>query len=83
MKRVALTAAIVLLAFRLVWMYVIPGWNVMTTDFPNYYTSAWAIRHGDPVVDLYDPHWFELEKNKAGLQGPPGLFSVFPPFPRC
>jgi hypothetical protein len=61
-------------------MYVIPGWKVMTTDFPNYYTSAWAVRHGDPVVDLYDPHWFELEKNKAGVQGPPALFSVFPPF---
>jgi hypothetical protein len=79
-KRAALVVAIVLLLFRLVWMYVIPGWNVMTTDFPNYYTAAWAVRHGDPVVDLYDPHWFELEKNKAGLEGPPALFSVFPPF---
>src|SRR5437016_13620106 len=80
MKRLALYSAIAILAIRLVWMFVIPGWSQITTDYQNYYTAAWAVRHGEPLMDLYDPFWFENEKARAGIVAPPALFNYYTPF---
>jgi len=74
-----LFAVVILLGARLGWMYVIPAWNTIVTDFPNYYVSAWAVRHGHDLSQLYDPVWFEQEKNRSGIERPAALFNYFPP----
>jgi hypothetical protein len=74
-----LFATVILLGVRLLWMYVIPAWNTIVTDFPNYYVSAWAVRHGHDLSQLYDPVWFEAEKHRAGIERPAALFNYFPP----
>jgi Glycosyltransferase family 87 len=78
-KHLALVAALVLLAGRLIWLYVVPSWQTIVTDFPNYYVSAWAVRHGEPLTDLYNPLWFDREKRRAGIERPEALFNYFPP----
>src|SRR5262245_32057923 len=60
-------------------MYIIPAWNSIVTDFPNYYVSAWAVRHGDDLSQLYNPVWFEHEKHRSGIERPAALFNYFPP----
>ncbi len=78
-KPLALTVALVLLAARLVWLYIVPAWQTIITDFPNYYVSAWAVRHGDPLGELYSPLWFDAEKRRSGIERPAALFNYFPP----
>ena len=80
MKRVLLIAAVMILGGRLVWMYLIPGWGELQTDFPNYYTAARLVAEGKPLVDLYDPVWFEREGRRAGIESEPALFNYFTPF---
>src|SRR5215813_6075876 len=60
-------------------MYIVPAWNSIVTDFPNYYVSAWAVRHGEDLSRLYDPVWFEREKHRSGIERPAALFNYFPP----
>ncbi|HYR43637.1 MAG TPA: glycosyltransferase 87 family protein [Terriglobia bacterium] len=78
-KPFVLAAGLALLAGRLVWLYVVPAWQTIITDFPNYYVSAWAVRHGEPLTELYNPLWFEKEKRRAGIERPAALFNYFPP----
>jgi hypothetical protein len=78
-RKLAMAAAIAFLGGRLIWLYVIPSWQTIITDFPNYYVSAWAVRHGDTLNSLYDPVWFDGEKRKAGIERPAALFNYFPP----
>jgi len=78
-KKFLLFAIVVLLGGRLVWMYIIPAWKTIVTDFPNYYVSAWAVRHGGDLSQLYDPVWFEREKHRSGIERPAALFNYFPP----
>ena len=77
--RALLLAVLAFLTVRLVWLYIVPAWNAIVTDFPNYYVSAWAVRHGEPLTELYDPLWFDLEKHRAGIERPAALFNYFPP----
>ena len=79
LKGVAFAAALTLLAGRLTWLYVVPAWQTIVTDFPNYYVSAWAVRHGEPLTELYNPLWFDREKQRAGIERPAALFNYFPP----
>ena len=76
---VLLAGAFGLLLGRLVWLYILPSFNTIVTDFPNYYVSAWAVRHGESLSDLYDPLWFDMEKRRAGIEHPAALFNYFPP----
>ena len=78
-RRIVLAAAILLSASRLIFLYVIPSWQTIVTDFPNYYVSAWAVRHGEPLTELYNPLWFERAKRRAGIERPAALFNYFPP----
>src|SRR5438128_1227207 len=80
MKRFLLCLGIAVLGFRLLWLFIIPAWSHITTDFPIYYTSAWAVRHGEPLMDLYDPYWFNKETERAGIENSLSLFGVYPPF---
>src|SRR5438128_2438220 len=79
MKQRLLQAAIFILAIRLLWMYLIPAWNGITTDFQNYYTAAWAVRHHEPLVDLYDTSWFQRESERAGIMDQTALFNYYTP----
>src|SRR5258708_36470012 len=70
-----------------------PGWPRLSTDFPNYYTAAVAVRHHDPLPNLYDWTWFARQMNYAGIENqlggdrppspgtiqPVGPLSRFPP----
>jgi Glycosyltransferase family 87 len=44
------------------------GWTRISTDFPNYYTAAVAVRHHDPLPKLYDWTWFARQMNYAGIE---------------
>uniref|UniRef100_Q01U33 DUF2029 domain-containing protein n=1 Tax=Solibacter usitatus (strain Ellin6076) TaxID=234267 RepID=Q01U33_SOLUE len=44
------------------------GWTHMSTDFPNYYTAAVAVRHHDRLRDVYDWTWFARQMNYAGIE---------------
>src|SRR5712691_4162381 len=79
MKQTLLRTAVVILALRLLWMYLIPAWNEITTDFQNYYTAAWAVRHHESLVDLYDTSWFQRESERAGIENQTALFNYFTP----
>lgn len=54
-------AAVLSMAFR-------TGWTRISTDFPNYYTAAVAVRHHDPLPNLYDWTWFARQMNYAGIE---------------
>jgi len=79
LKPIFLFAFLALLAARLISLYVIPAWQTIVTDFPNYYVSAWAVRQGHSLSELYDPVWFDQEKGQAGIERPAALFNYFPP----
>jgi heme exporter protein D len=78
-RRIATTVGLVLLALRLIALYVVPSWRTIDTDFPNYYVAAWAVRHGESLTELYNPVWFDWEKRRAGIERPAALFNYFPP----
>ena len=80
MKRFFPIAAVAVLGFRLWWMYLIPAWGHIETDFPSYYTAAWAISHDRDVSDVYDPEWFQREAELGGIHGIAALFNQYPPF---
>ena len=80
MKRAFLGAAVALLLLRLILMHLLPGWNNIDTDFPNYYTAAWIVSEGRPTVDLYDPVSFDREWRRFGVPGETALFNYFTPF---
>ena len=80
MKRAFLAAAVALLALRLILMYLVPGWNNIASDFPNYYTAAWIVSEGRPTLDLYDPVSFDRERRRSGISGETALFNYFTPF---
>jgi hypothetical protein len=74
-----LAVALLLLAVRLISLYIVPAWRTIVTDFPNYYVSAWGVRHGESLTELYNPLWFDWEKRRAGIERPAALFNYFPP----
>lgn len=79
MKRRLMIAAVVLLAIRLLALYIWPAWNAVSTDFPNYYTASWALIHGEDMRALYDPVEFQEVAGRAGIQDRAVLFNYFPP----
>jgi Glycosyltransferase family 87 len=50
------------------------GWNTDDTDFPNYYTPAVLVRHGEPLNKYYDWAWFQRQMNFAGLEDQLGTY---------
>ena len=50
------------------------GWNIDESDFPNYYTSAVLVRHGEPLRKYYDWAWFQRQMNFAGVEEPLGTY---------
>ena len=79
MKR-SLIAVATILAIWLVSSAIVPAFTTIFTDFPNYYTAAWAVRHGSPLDLLYDPIWYQAETERAGITGIAALFNYYTPF---
>jgi hypothetical protein len=50
------------------------GWNIDESDFPNYYTAAVLVRHGEPLIEYYDWAWFQRQMNFAGIEDPLGTY---------
>jgi hypothetical protein len=50
------------------------GWNIDESDFPNYYTAAVLVRHGEPLIKYYDWAWFQRQMNFAGIEEPLGTY---------
>ena len=44
------------------------GWTRIYTDFPNYYIAAVAVRHHEPLPNLYDWTWFARQLSYAGIE---------------
>lgn len=68
----------ILLAYTII-KGVIPGWNAIITDFPNYYTSARLTIEGENVQKLYDDAWFQQKIYDNDMDAL-GKFSPQPPF---
>jgi len=51
------------------------GWTRLNTDFPNYYTAAVAVRHGEPLRRFYDWTWFARQMNYAGIENQLGAYT--------
>jgi hypothetical protein len=76
-----------LLAVFLIWKGLVPAWNKLNTDFPNYYLVARLLREGYNLDRVYDWTWLQRIKDHWGLQqslvGFAGLtpFSALPVLP--
>jgi hypothetical protein len=51
------------------------GWNKSATDFPNYYTAAVLIRHGERLHHFYDWTWFQRQMSYAGFERQLGAYT--------
>ncbi|MGE5499988.1 MAG: hypothetical protein ACM3Q2_18080, partial [Syntrophothermus sp.] len=57
---------------------IIPAWNSVNSDFPNYYTSSRLLLDGKNVSNIYDDTWFQKNISSYGITER-GKFSPFPP----
>lgn len=57
---------------------VIPAWNHVNSDFPNYYTSSRLLIEGRDMSKIYNDTWFQQEIIRLGINEQ-GKFSPFPP----
>jgi hypothetical protein len=69
------------LVVYVVWKGVVPALTAITSDFPEYFTSAKAVREGQDPLKLYDGAWFREHTRQYGVGPPenPGNFSPYPP----
>lgn len=51
------------------------GWNRSGTDFPNYYTAAVLLRHGESLHQFYDWTWFQRQMSYAGFERQLGAYT--------
>jgi hypothetical protein len=57
---------------------VYPAFAEIQSDFPNYYTAAHLVLANEPLDELYDDEWFQLQIEINGIDEE-GKFSPFPP----
>jgi len=57
---------------------VLPAWNNINSDFPNYYTSSRLLIEGKNLSKIYDDDWFNQQIKNYGINER-GKFSPFPP----
>lgn len=70
-----------LLALGVAWFLFGPlraGWMRGETDFPNYYTAAVLVHHGQHLRDFYDWTWFQRQMNYAGVERQLGAYTQTP-----
>ncbi|MCX6170771.1 MAG: glycosyltransferase family 87 protein [Ignavibacteriales bacterium] len=57
---------------------IIPAWNNINSDFPNYYSASKLFIEGKDLSNIYDDSWFQQKINDYGIREK-GKFSPFPP----
>jgi hypothetical protein len=60
------------------WYGIIPAWNNINSDFPNYYTASRLLIEGKDLSKIYDDEWFNQQIKNYGINER-GKFSPFPP----
>lgn len=78
LNRKAAAVPLLLLALFLVARGILPAWQKVDTDFPNYYTSGKVVAEGTGIDRLYDDAWFQDQIARYGMELQ-GKFSPFPP----
>jgi len=76
-KQLSLLLLSVLSLFNL-YYGIIPAWNRINSDFPNYYVSSKLLLQGKDLRNIYNDEWFQQKINEYGITEP-GKFSPFPP----
>jgi hypothetical protein len=69
-----------LLAVLLIWKGLVPAWNKLNTDFPDYYLVARLLREGYNLDRVYDWIWLQRIKDHWGLQQSLVGFAGLTPF---
>jgi hypothetical protein len=57
---------------------LIPAWNNINSDFPNYYTSSRLIIEKNNLSQIYNNQWFQSQIYRYGINEQ-GKFAPFPP----
>jgi hypothetical protein len=78
LTRKAAAVPLVLLGLFLIARGVLPAWQKIDTDFPNYYTAGRIALERTGVERLYDDTWFQAQIARYGMELQ-GKFSPFPP----
>lgn len=71
-------ALIAVLAAYWAFLGVVPAFNEIRSDFPNYYAAARIALQNPDDARLYDDAWFQAKLMQAGFAHP-GKFSPHPP----
>jgi hypothetical protein len=79
MKTPVLIAGGAVFAAAFVWKTFLPAWNVLHTDFPNYYVAARATLDGVPLSELYEWATFNRLIRDYGIDGQLGAYAPQPP----
>src|SRR5947209_9429038 len=58
---------LVILAAGFVWTAVVPAWQHLNSDFPNYYLIAQLYREGYALDHVYDWTWLQREKDHKAI----------------
>ncbi len=65
-------------ALYILFKGIIPGWNEVQQDFPNYLISAKILAEGSDIDKLYDDNWFQSQVDASGINTM-GRFTPQPP----
>jgi hypothetical protein len=63
------------------WHALIPAWETLNSDFPNYYLAGLLYRRGVSLERIYEWTWFQRENDHLGVR--PGLVGFAPNPPIC
>ncbi|WP_263367283.1 glycosyltransferase family 87 protein [Edaphobacter bradus] len=74
------TALCAALAIFLFWKGILPAWQALNTDFPNYYLVARLLREGYSLDRIYDWVWLQRIKDHWGLDQSLVGFAGLTPF---
>lgn len=69
-----------LLLTLFIWKGLLPAWQELNTDFPNYYLAGRLFRGGYALDRAYDWVWFQRQKDHAGIDRGVVGFAPLSPF---
>jgi Glycosyltransferase family 87/WD40-like Beta Propeller Repeat len=64
-----------------IWHALIPAWQTLNSDFPNYYLAASLYRRGVPLDRVYEWTWFQRQNDLFGVRD--GIVGFAPNPPIC
>jgi len=69
---------LILLIFFHIRYGILPAWQSINSDFPNYYTSSKLLLNGNDLSLIFNDQWFQQKIHEFGIKEQ-GKFSPFPP----